>query len=103
MFKLYAVNKYIIVFSPLLVKLKSKKERQRTDKMLVEGWRLIVDGLEAKCNLQYILFSRLSDLHKIRPFLPKTGVQIYKISYKEIQLWSNVETPSGIFGNFDNS
>ncbi|CAH2232740.1 jg15488 [Pararge aegeria aegeria] len=40
--------------SSLLVKLKSKKERLRTGQMFVEGWRLIVDGLEAKCNLKYL-------------------------------------------------
>ncbi|VVC92451.1 unnamed protein product [Leptidea sinapis] len=87
--------------SSLFVKLKSKKERLRTGQMLVEGWRLIVDGLEAKCKLQYIIFSQISDLNNLRPFLPKTGVQIFKIPYKEIEMWSDVVTSPGILGVFE--
>ncbi|XP_022117101.2 rRNA methyltransferase 3, mitochondrial [Pieris rapae] len=87
--------------SSLLVKLKSKKERVRTNQMLVEGWRLIVDGLEAKCKLKYVIFSQTKDLSALHPFLPNTGVEIYKISYKEIEKWSDVETPPGIFGVFE--
>ncbi|XP_075969411.1 rRNA methyltransferase 3, mitochondrial [Anticarsia gemmatalis] len=87
--------------SMLLVKLKSKKERLRLGQTLVEGWRLIVDGLEANCKLRYLIFSRPSDLEKVRPFLPKTGARIYKIPYKEMQLWSDVETSPGIFGVFE--
>ncbi|CAG9585598.1 unnamed protein product [Danaus chrysippus] len=68
---------------------------------MVEGWRLIVDGLEAKCALRYVIFSQTEDLNKLRPFLPNTGVKIYKIPYKEIELWSNVDTPPGIIGVFD--
>lgn len=80
------------------MKLKSKKDRSRSGQVLVEGWRLIVDGLEAKCKLRYVVFSRTEDLNQIRPFLPKTGVLFYKIPYKEIRLWSDVETSPGIFG-----
>ncbi|CAK1552146.1 unnamed protein product [Leptosia nina] len=87
--------------SSLLVKLKSKKERQRTNQMLVEGWRLIVDGLESKCKLKYVIFSQTKDLNNLHPFLPNTGVQIYKIAYKEIEKWSDVKTPPGIFGVFE--
>ncbi|CAF4774032.1 unnamed protein product [Pieris macdunnoughi] len=87
--------------SSLLVKLKSKKERVRTNQMLVEGWRLIVDGLEANCKLKYVIFSQTKDLSALHPFLPNTGVEIYKISYKEIEKWSDVETPPGIFGVFE--
>lgn len=68
---------------------------------MVEGWRLIVDGLEAKCSLRIVVFSRTTDLNMIRPFLPKTGVKFYKIPYNEIQRWSDVETSPGIFGKFE--
>ncbi|CAK1582050.1 unnamed protein product [Parnassius mnemosyne] len=87
--------------SSLLVKLKSKKERKRLNQILVEGWRLIVDGLEAKCNLRYILFSQVEDLNNLRPFLPQTGVQIFKIPYREMELFSDVETCPGILGVFE--
>ncbi|KPJ01792.1 RNA methyltransferase-like protein 1 [Papilio xuthus] len=87
--------------SSLFVKLKSKKERLRNNQIMVEGWRMIVDGLEAKCNLQYILFSHKEDLNNIRPFMPKTGVQIYKIPYKEMELWSDVVTCPGVVGVFE--
>lgn len=82
----------------MLTNIKSKKERMRSQQTLVEGWRLIVDGLEAKCKLRIVIFSRVEDLNNLRPFLPRTGVKFYKIPYKEINLWSDVETPSGIFG-----
>ncbi|XP_026757932.2 rRNA methyltransferase 3, mitochondrial [Galleria mellonella] len=87
--------------SNLLVKLKSKKGRNQSGQILVEGWRMIVDGLEAKCNLKYVIFSRTEDLYNLRPFLPSKGVKLYKIPYKQIALWSDVETSPGIFGVFD--
>lgn len=87
--------------STLLVKSKSKKDRARSGLSLVEGWRLIADGLQADCKLKYIIFSRLDDLYKIRPFLPTVGVKIYKIPYKDIEMWSDVETSPGIFGIFE--
>lgn len=94
------VSLFAFVFSTLLVKIKSKKERLRSGQMLVEGWRLIVDGLEANCHLKYVIFSRTEELARIRPFLPKTGVVLYKVPYKEIELFSDVETAPGIFGEF---
>ncbi|CAG9783645.1 unnamed protein product [Diatraea saccharalis] len=87
--------------SSLLVKLKSKKDRQRLGQVLVEGWRLVEEGLHAKCKLKYVIFSQLEDLNNLRPYLPKTGTVLYKIPYKEIELWSDVETSSGIFGVFE--
>nr|XP_021189626.2 rRNA methyltransferase 3, mitochondrial [Helicoverpa armigera] len=87
--------------STLLVKLKSKKERLRSGHTFVEGWRLIVDGLEAKCTLKYVIFSRPEELVKLKPHLPKTGVLFYKVAYKEMQMWSDVETSPGIFGIFE--
>ncbi|XP_013186480.2 rRNA methyltransferase 3, mitochondrial isoform X1 [Amyelois transitella] len=87
--------------SNILVKLKTKKDRIRLNQILVEGWRLIVDGLEAKCLLKYVIFSRTEDLNNIRPFLPKTGVKLFKVPYKEMSLWSDVETSPGIFGVFE--
>ncbi|XP_045491850.1 rRNA methyltransferase 3, mitochondrial [Colias croceus] len=95
------LNENDSIISSLLVKLKSKKERMRTNQMLVEGWRLIVDGLEAKCKLKYVMFSQLQDLQNLHPFLPNSGVQIYKIPYKDITKWSDLETPPGIFGVFE--
>ncbi|KAL4702543.1 hypothetical protein ACJJTC_001428 [Scirpophaga incertulas] len=87
--------------SSLLVKLKSKKDRIRLGQVLVEGWRLIMDGLESGCKLKYVIFSQKDDLDKLRPYLPKTGVLLYKIPYKEIELWSDVDTSPGIFGIFE--
>lgn len=82
------------------MKLKSKKDRMKSGQILVEGWRMIVDGLEAKCPLKYVVFSNVNDLINIRPFLPKTGVKLFKTSYKEISMWSNVETSPGIIGSY---
>ncbi|XP_059054260.1 rRNA methyltransferase 3, mitochondrial [Achroia grisella] len=87
--------------SNLLVNLKSKKARNSSGQVLVEGWRLIVDGLEAKCNLKYVMFSRKEDLNNLLPFLPSKGVKFYKMPYKQITLWSDVETSPGMLGVFE--
>lgn len=98
-FIFYLINLLCFIFCrTTLIKLKSRKDRAKLGQVLVEGWRLIEDGIKAKCKLTHIIFSRLEDLNNLKPHLPNTGVMIYKIPYKEIELWSDVETCPGILG-----
>nr|CAI5847063.1 unnamed protein product [Callosobruchus analis] len=86
--------------SAILVEAKSKKEKSKKDLFVLEGKRLIKEALDAKCKLDYILFSRMNELEYIRPSLPRTGARLYKMPYKEMQLWSDLTTNPGIMGVF---
>lgn len=82
----------------IMVEVKSKKEKEKKDLMLLEGKRLIKEALDANCKLEYLLFSRLKDVEYLRPSLPKIGAQLYKMPYREMQMWSDLTTNPGIMG-----
>ncbi|CAH0558144.1 unnamed protein product [Brassicogethes aeneus] len=84
----------------ILTKLKSKKEKMNPEKILLEGKRIIKDALLGGCKLEYILFSRMSDVEYLKPYIPKLGSKLYKMPYKEMQLWSELTTNPGIMGIF---
>nr|XP_023020610.1 rRNA methyltransferase 3, mitochondrial [Leptinotarsa decemlineata] len=86
--------------SSILAEVKSKKERTKNDLILLEGKRLIQEALLADCKLSYILFSRLKDVEDLKPHLPKMGAKLYKMPYREIQMWSGLTTSPGIMGIF---
>ncbi|CAH1973049.1 unnamed protein product [Acanthoscelides obtectus] len=86
--------------SAIMAAVKSKKEKTKKDLILLEGKRLIKEALDAGCKLDYILFSRMDELDHIRPSLPKTGAKLYKMPYREMQLWSDLVTNPGIMGLF---
>ncbi|XP_028146077.1 rRNA methyltransferase 3, mitochondrial [Diabrotica virgifera virgifera] len=86
--------------SQLLTEIKSNKERDKRDLMLLEGKRLIKDALDAKCKLQYILFSRFDEVDYLKPSIPKIGAKLYKMPLKEMQMWSDLTTCPGIMGIF---
>lgn len=64
----------------------------------MEGKRLIKDAIMSGCTLKYILFSRKTDLEFLKPLLPKIGINLYKMPYNEIQMWSDLTTSPGIMG-----
>ena len=78
--------------------MKSKKDTDKKDLVLLEGKRLIKDALQSGCHLKYILFSRKDEVDYLRPFLPKAGALLYKMPYKEMQMWSDLTTTPGIMG-----
>lgn len=84
------------------MQLKSVRLRDTNDLILLEGKRLIRDALESKCKLHSIIFSRKSLVDYLKPYLPRTGANIYKIPYKEIQMWSDLTTSPGIMGKTNN-
>lgn len=85
-------------FRNLLTKLKTKKDKVTPEKVLLEGKRLIKDALISGCKVDYIIFSRMSEVEYLRPFLPKLGTKLYKMPYKEMQIWSDLTTNPGIMG-----
>ncbi|KYN07122.1 RNA methyltransferase-like protein 1 [Cyphomyrmex costatus] len=86
------------LISSLMIDVKTKKRREKNRQMLLEGFRLIEDAIQAGIIPKVIFFNRLSDILSLS--LPKE-VKLYKIPYRTIQLWSNLTTSPGIIGIFE--
>lgn len=82
-----------------MIDIKTRKKRAKNGQMLLEGFRLIEDAIRAGIVPKVIFFSRLSD---ILPLSFPKEVQLYKIPYRTIQLWSNLTTSPGIIGKYFN-
>lgn len=85
----------ILCFSSLMIDVKTKKNRKKNNQILLEGFRLIEDAIQAGVVPKVIFFNRLSDILPLS--LPKE-VKLYKIPYRTIQLWSTLTTSPGIIG-----
>ncbi|KAI4487851.1 hypothetical protein M0802_011739 [Mischocyttarus mexicanus] len=81
----------------LMMNVKSRKLREKSNQICMEGYRLIKDGIEAGVKLEAIFFSRLSDIVDL-PL--RNEVKLYKVPYRTMQLWSNLTTSPGILGIF---
>lgn len=75
---------------------KSRKQRKKRCLIVLEGKRLIKDAMEAGYVPHMVFFSRVKDAADLN--LPDVGVELYKISYKSISLWSDLTTSPGILG-----
>ncbi|XP_018319672.1 rRNA methyltransferase 3, mitochondrial [Agrilus planipennis] len=84
--------------SSILTTVKSHKHKKKEGLSLLEGKRMIVEALKANCSLKYLLFSRTKDVECIKKYLPKFGVKILKVPYREMQMWSDLVTTPGIMG-----
>lgn len=80
-----------------MINIKTKKKREKNNLILLEGLRLIEDAIQSGAKPKVIFFSRLSDILPLS--LPK-GVDLYKIPYRTIQLWSNLTTSPGVLGKY---
>jgi len=80
-----------------MLKIKTKKLREKNNMILLEGFRLIKDAIDAKLMPKIVFFNRVSD---ILPLSLPTRVKLYKIPYRTIQLWSNLTTSPGILGKY---
>lgn len=81
----------------IMAEVKNNQKKKR--KILLEGKRLIREALQRGCQMEYLLFSQLSDVEDLKAYLPKLG-QLYKMPYREIQSWSDLTTSPGIMGVF---
>ncbi|XP_077996373.1 rRNA methyltransferase 3, mitochondrial-like [Glandiceps talaboti] len=82
----------------VLTMVKSRKYREQTKKVLLEGRRLITDAILAGGECQTIYFSRVENLEGV-PW-NETGADLLKIPFREVKLWSDVITPQGILAVF---
>ncbi|GBN49476.1 rRNA methyltransferase 3, mitochondrial, partial [Araneus ventricosus] len=79
--------------------LKNRKLREQNGKILIEGKRLINDAIDAGMILETIYFSREKELAELK-FKFQENVDIFKVFYKTLQLWSHLTTCPGIMGVF---
>lgn len=70
------------------------------DLILLEGKRLIKDALITGCRMKYLIFSRMNEIEYLKPYLPKSGGNIFKMPYREMQMWSDLTTSPGIMGMY---
>lgn len=86
---------YFSCFSSLMIDVKTRNKREKNNSMLLEGFRLIKDAVEAGTKPKAIFFNRISE---ILPLSLSKEVKLYKVPYRTIQLWSNLTTSPGIIG-----
>lgn len=91
----------ILVFSFLcrraVIRARSKKERAKSREVVLEGRRLILDALGAGATIKELYFSGAETLDDVL-LAAVSGTPIYKVTYKEMKIWSDVDTPQGILG-----
>ncbi|XP_076240453.1 rRNA methyltransferase 3, mitochondrial [Calliopsis andreniformis] len=81
----------------LMTKVKSRKLKEKNDEIILEGRRLIQEGLKAGVEPTAIFFNNPSDIDTLQ--LPE-NVKLYKVPYRTIQLWSSLTTSPGLIGIF---
>lgn len=83
----------------LLMSVKSRKSRTLHHQLLLEGRRLIVDGIQAGLQLDHVLFSDLEQLRLLQPHLP-ADVKLVKVPQGDLRLWSTLATCPGLMAVF---
>ncbi|XP_014473986.1 PREDICTED: rRNA methyltransferase 3, mitochondrial [Dinoponera quadriceps] len=86
------------LISSLMLKIRTRKNREKHGQILLEGFRIIQDAIQGGAIPRVIFFSRLDDVQRLS--FPQ-NVQLYKIPYRTIQLWSTLTTSPGILGIFN--
>jgi tRNA G18 (ribose-2'-O)-methylase SpoU len=75
---------------------KSRKYREKEEKILLEGKRLITDAILAGAEMEALYFSRLTSLEDIP--LTESNAKVFKLKYKSLKNWSDTRTPAGLMG-----
>ena len=81
----------------MMVKVKSRKRREKNDQIILEGYRQIKEGLDAGATLETILFNNRADIDALD--IPSEA-KLYKVPYRTIQLWSSLTSSPGLIGIF---
>ncbi|XP_076679866.1 rRNA methyltransferase 3, mitochondrial isoform X2 [Andrena cerasifolii] len=85
------------IVTSLMVRVKSRKRREKNDEIILEGRRQIKEGLDAGAILETILFNNPSDIDTLN--IPSEA-KLYKVPYRTIQLWSSLTNSPGLIGIF---
>lgn len=88
-------------FGPQIQIAKSQRHRYEKRKILLEGKRLIKDAFEAGVVFDSIFMAKNANINDLQidfsELPPETN--LYKVSHKAINTWSDVETSQGFLGN----
>ncbi|XP_053375249.1 rRNA methyltransferase 3, mitochondrial-like isoform X1 [Mercenaria mercenaria] len=87
-------------FGRHIMRARAAKDREEHREIVLEGKNLIHDALLAGAKLKVLYFTRLETVEEL-PAESLEGAQIYKVQYKHLKLWSDVETPQGLLGIFE--
>ncbi|KAK0175251.1 hypothetical protein PV327_009015 [Microctonus hyperodae] len=86
------------MLTTLMMSVRSRKQRDKNSRIILEGHRLITDAIESGAIPEIIVFSRKPDLERL--ILPEKGVKLFKVPYQTIRIWSTLVTPPGLMGFF---
>lgn len=82
--------------SRLMLKVKSRRTREKYDLMMLEGKRLNQDALLAGLVPESLFFSQITHIRSLQ--VPTNHMKLYKVPYKQLQLWSDLTTSPGLVG-----
>ncbi|PIK56934.1 putative rRNA methyltransferase 3, mitochondrial [Apostichopus japonicus] len=85
-------------FGSIMTMAKNRKLRERNNKVILEGKRLVHDALSVGAKCHTLFFSLTSNLNGLP--IDKMETELVKIPYKEFKIWSGLSTPQGIVGVF---
>ncbi|XP_073972463.1 rRNA methyltransferase 3A, mitochondrial isoform X2 [Rhodnius prolixus] len=77
-----------------MLKVKSKKARLKSGLIALEGKRLIENALQQGLQPEMIFYSRRKDIEELKNL--NSEILLYKLPYKDLQLWSDLTTSPGI-------
>ncbi|XP_041348872.1 rRNA methyltransferase 3, mitochondrial-like isoform X2 [Gigantopelta aegis] len=86
-------------FGQMIIAAKSRKERTKKQIILLEGHRLVSDAIISGAEARCIYFSQLDSLKRFP--VHQTSAALYKVQYRHMKFWSDLETPPGIMGIFE--
>lgn len=90
------LGKQDTTLSRLMLKVKSRKTREKHGLMVLEGKRLNQDALLAGLIPESLFFSQKSHIKSLQ--MPADSIKLYKVPYKQLQLWSDLTTSPGLMG-----
>uniref|UniRef100_T1J6G3 RNA 2-O ribose methyltransferase substrate binding domain-containing protein n=1 Tax=Strigamia maritima TaxID=126957 RepID=T1J6G3_STRMM len=82
-------------FLRIMSLMKSRKEREKKNKILLEGKRLIKDAIDAGVVIESIYFNK-EDLLSGLGLKNMAGLNLRKVSYGHLKMWSDLSTSPGI-------
>lgn len=81
--------------------IRSKKQRDKNGKIVIEGRRLILDALSAGLVPEILFFSDKDQLKLIKDEIkPYKNLNIYKVPRHDLKIWSTLMTTPGILAIF---
>ena len=88
-----------LYFRQAVIRATLKKQREKSQEILLAGQHLILSGLQAGVRMKELYFSGSSVLDDF-PVEAISGIPVYKITYRQMKQWSDINTPEGLIGGY---